>query len=101
MRFGFGSSALAELQVAPPRISSPVEPDKEECIRARKDKITASPRLWFSLHQRRRGSSAIGATSSPPRLAAKVGNPPTSDLGVRRWIKPKALTRLRFFDASF
>jgi hypothetical protein len=51
--------ALAELQVAPPRISSPVEPDKEECIRARKEKIMASHRLRFSLHQRRRGSSAI------------------------------------------
>ena len=66
--------ALGELQVAPPRISSPVEPDKEECIRARKDKITASPRLRFSLHQRRRGSSAIGAPTSFLVAPATVGS---------------------------
>jgi len=42
--------ALVELQVAAPRISSPVEPDKEECIRARKDKITASPRSDRPVH---------------------------------------------------
>src|SRR5262249_773340 len=51
-----------------------VEPDKEECIRARKDKITASPRLRFSLHQRRRGSSAIGAPTSFLVAPATVGS---------------------------